>query len=52
MDVGGLKLCRARIWAEMTRNLNRMVTAMEQWQSGTQLEGAELELEFHRAIWN
>lgn len=52
LEAEALKLCRALISAEMTRNLNSMVTAMEQWQSGTQLEAAELDLEFHRAIWH
>src|SRR5580698_6999176 len=52
LEAEALKLCRALISAEMMRNLNSMVTAMEQWQSGTQLEAAELDLEFHRAIWN
>lgn len=52
LEAEALKLCRALISAEMTRNLNSMVIAMEQWRSGTQLEAAELDLEFHRAIWN
>jgi DNA-binding GntR family transcriptional regulator len=52
LEAEALKLCQALISAEMTRNLNSMVTAMEQWQSGTQLEAAELDLDFHRAIWS
>jgi DNA-binding GntR family transcriptional regulator len=52
LEAEALKLCRAQISTEMTRNLNSLVTAMEQWQSGSQLEAAELDLEFHRAIWN
>jgi DNA-binding GntR family transcriptional regulator len=52
LEAEALKLCRALISAEMMRNLNSMVTAMEQWQSGSQLEAAELDLDFHRAIWH
>lgn len=52
LEAEALKLCRAQISAEMTRNLNSLVTAMERWQSGSQLEAAELDLEFHRAIWH
>jgi DNA-binding GntR family transcriptional regulator len=52
LEAEALKLCRAQISPEMTRNLNCLVTAMDQWQSGSQLEAAELDLEFHRAIWH
>lgn len=52
LEAEAMKLCRALLSAEMTRTLNSMVTAMEQWRSGTQLEAAELDLEFHRAIWS
>ncbi len=51
LEAEALKLCRARISAEMTRTLNGLVTAMEKWQSGSPLEAAELDLKFHRAIW-
>lgn len=51
LEAEALKLCRARISAEMTRSLNGLVTAMEKWQSGSPLEAAELDLKFHRAIW-
>lgn len=52
LEAEALKLCRAQVSAEMTRHLNSLVTAMEQWRSGSQLEAAELDLEFHRAIWH
>lgn len=52
LEAEALKLCRAQISAEMMRELNSLVTAMEEWQSGSQLEAAELDLEFHRAIWH
>jgi DNA-binding GntR family transcriptional regulator len=46
-----LALCRANATREMIRHLEGLVVRMERWQAGTQLEAAELDLEFHRAIW-
>lgn len=51
LEAEALKLCRAQITSEMVRHLGRLVTKMEKWQSGPQLEAADLDLEFHRAIW-
>ena len=46
LEAEALKLCRAQISAEMMRELNSLVTAMEEWQSGSQLEAAELDSSF------
>lgn len=51
MEAEALKLCRAQISSKMTSHLNTLLAAMDRWQSGSQFEAAELDLEFHRAIW-
>jgi DNA-binding GntR family transcriptional regulator len=52
LEAEAMKLCRARWTSEMAANLNRIVTAMEQWESGSDLDAAALDLEFHRTIWS
>lgn len=51
LEAEAMKLCRARLTPEMDANLTRIVVAMEQWASGSELDAAALDLEFHRAIW-
>jgi len=46
-----LALCRANATRAMIQSLDALVVRMERWRPGTQLEAAELDLEFHRAIW-
>jgi DNA-binding GntR family transcriptional regulator len=52
LEAEAMKLCRARLSPEMDANLNRIVKLMERWQSGSDLDAAALDLEFHRAIWS
>jgi DNA-binding GntR family transcriptional regulator len=51
LEAEAMKLCRARLSPEMEANLNRIVNVMERWESGSELDAAALDLEFHRAIW-
>jgi DNA-binding GntR family transcriptional regulator len=51
LEAEALKLCRARYTRDMDTDLNRMVQVMEEWESGSELDAAALDLEFHRAIW-
>lgn len=51
LEAEALKLCQARVNAEMVRHLRRLLVRMEQWESGSQLEAAQMDLDFHRAIW-
>jgi DNA-binding GntR family transcriptional regulator len=51
LEAEALKLCQAQITPEMVKHLGDLVTKMEEWQSGSQLEAADLDLGFHRAIW-
>jgi DNA-binding GntR family transcriptional regulator len=51
LEAEAMKLCRARLSPEMEANLNRIVKVMERWESGSELDAAALDLEFHRTIW-
>ena len=51
LEAEALKLCRARLTPEMGKHLGAMVTRMEKWQFGSDLDAAEIDLEFHRAVW-
>jgi DNA-binding GntR family transcriptional regulator len=51
LDAEAMKLCRVRYTRDMDANLSRMIQAMETWESGSDLDAAALDLEFHRAIW-
>ena len=52
LEVEAMKLCRARLSREMDASLSRIVKTMEGWESGSDLDTAALDLEFHRAIWS
>jgi DNA-binding GntR family transcriptional regulator len=52
LEVEALKLCRAQRSAEMERRFEAILARMENWSGGSQWEAAELDLEFHRAIWH
>ncbi|MBT9332963.1 GntR family transcriptional regulator [Paracidobacterium acidisoli] len=52
LEAEALKLCQAQATVEMIRQLDGLVTKMEDWQTGSQLEAAALDLQFHRAVWN
>jgi DNA-binding GntR family transcriptional regulator len=51
LEAEALKLCRAQVTAEMISHLGDLVARMEEWQAGSELDAAVLDLEFHRAIW-
>jgi DNA-binding GntR family transcriptional regulator len=46
-----LRLCRSNATKQMVKHLGSLVGQMEKWHPGSQLEYAELDLQFHRAIW-
>jgi DNA-binding GntR family transcriptional regulator len=52
LEPEALKLCRARADEQMLTHLRGLLARMEAWEGGSQLEAAELDLEFHRAIWH
>ena len=47
-----LRLCRARLTADWARHLSDLVEKMENWKTGSEIDAAALDLEFHRAIWS
>lgn len=47
-----LKLCRARFTSAMDAHLSQLVQQMEAWQRDSQIEAAQLDLEFHRSVWS
>jgi DNA-binding GntR family transcriptional regulator len=51
LEAEALKLCRARFTAICDKHLSGLVQKMERWKSGSEIEAAALDLEFHRAIW-
>lgn len=51
LEPEALKLCRARANDAMLKHLRGLLAKMEAWHGGSQLEAAQLDLEFHRAIW-
>lgn len=52
LEAEALKLCRARLTAASEKQLTGMVERMEKWTSGSEIDAAALDLDFHRAIWN
>jgi DNA-binding GntR family transcriptional regulator len=51
LESEAIKLCRARLTAEMHAKLSDIVERMEAWSPGSELEGVALDLEFHRTVW-
>ncbi|HUO33354.1 MAG TPA: GntR family transcriptional regulator [Candidatus Acidoferrum sp.] len=51
LESEALKLCRWRLNDTVNAQLSRMVELMEGWQGGSQIEAAQLDIEFHRALW-
>ena len=51
LESEALKLCRARLTPSMDAHLLKLVEVMEQWRQESQIEAAQLDLEFHRALW-
>ena len=51
LESEAIKLCRAKLTPEMGTRLNGIVERMEAWGPGSGLDGAALDLEFHRTVW-
>lgn len=52
LESEALKLCRARLTPAMDAHFSRLVEVMKQWRQESQIEAAQLDLEFHRALWS
>jgi DNA-binding GntR family transcriptional regulator len=51
LEAEALRLCRAKATKPMIKHLDSLVTQMERWQISSQFETADLDLQFHRALW-
>lgn len=52
LEAEALRLCQTRVTKPMVKHLGSLISQMEKWESGSQLESAELDLQFHRAVWS
>ena len=52
LEAEAIKLCRARLTAASEKQLVDLVERMEQWNAGSEVDAAALDLEFHRALWS
>jgi len=51
LESEALKLCKAKLNKAMSKHLGGLVSQMEIWDRNSPFEAAELDLQFHRAIW-
>jgi len=51
LEAEALRLCRANFNKAMSKHLGSLVSQMEKWDSKSPFEAAELDLQFHRAVW-
>jgi DNA-binding GntR family transcriptional regulator len=51
LEAEAMRLCRANLTKTMSKHLGSLVAQMEKWDSKSQFEAAELDLQFHRALW-
>ncbi len=52
LESEAIKLCRAKLDSEMDSRLSGIVERMEAWNPGSELDGAALDLDFHRTVWS
>ena len=52
LESEAIKLCRAKLDSDMDSRLSGIVERMEAWNPGSELDGAALDLEFHRTVWS
>jgi DNA-binding GntR family transcriptional regulator len=51
LEAEALKLCRARITKQAAAHLTAIMEQMEAWTERTEMDAAELDLQFHRTVW-
>ena len=47
-----IRLCKVNLTKAIVKHLGTLVEQMERWDSKSQFEAAELDLQFHRALWH
>ena len=51
LEAEALRLCKANLNKTISKHLGSLVSQMEKWDSKSPFEAAELDLQFHRAVW-
>jgi len=51
LEAEALKLCQTRMTKKQKAKLIALVEKMEAWDSGSQIDSANLDIEFHRTLW-
>jgi GntR family transcriptional regulator, rspAB operon transcriptional repressor len=51
LEAEALKLCRLKISKKDAARLTDIMTRMEAWTEGSEMDAAALDLEFHRTLW-
>ena len=52
LEAEAIKLCQANMTKKLEAKLTSLVDRMEQWESGTEIDAADMDIEFHRTIWS
>lgn len=51
LEAEALRLCRQRLDHKHAARLRILVDKMEKWRAGSQVDAAQLDIDFHRALW-
>jgi len=51
LEAEALRLCQSHMTKRQEKKLNTLVEKMDSWDSGTQLDAADIDIEFHRTLW-
>ena len=51
LEAEALRMCQRNLTRQIAKHLETLVSQMEKWDPASQLECAELDLQFHRAVW-
>lgn len=51
LEAEALRMCQRNVTKQIVKHLGSLVSQMEKWDPASQLECAELDLQFHRAVW-
>ena len=51
LEAEALRLCRARVTRKQANKLKAIVEKMENWDSDSEIDAAEIDLDFHRTLW-
>ena len=51
LEAEALKLCQSRITKQQKAKLLALLDKMETWESGSRIDAADIDIEFHRTVW-